>query len=105
RLGRVIDASQFAQFRIVGLQESLVEVNHRIAAATVVAKVFHDPRHIRVVERLNQVLNEPGKRFVVQRRAGDLLEERAEKRIGAGDELLRLGAGESGAAAGSAGAK
>ena len=105
RLGRIVNAAQLAQFRIVGLQEGFVEVNDRVATAAMFAKIFHDPRHVRVIERLNQVLDEPGERFVIQRRAGDLLEERAEKRIGAGDEFLRLCAGEPGAAAGSAGAE
>ena len=105
RLGRVIDAPQFAQLGVVGLQESFVEVNDRIAAAALFAKVFHHPRHVRVVKCLDQILDEPGKRLIVQGRARDLLEERAEKGIRARDELLRLLASELAAAAAGAGAE
>jgi len=57
-------------------------MNDGSAAGAAFAKIFHHPRHVRVVKRLDQILREPRKRLVLQRRAGDLLEKSAQERIG-----------------------
>ena len=56
RLGRVIDPAQLAQLGVVGLQEGLVKVNDRVATLAAFAEILQHPRHVRVVERLNQIL-------------------------------------------------
>ena len=89
-LGRVIDAAQFAELRVVGLQEGFVEMDDGIAAPRARAEVAQDAVHAGVIERLNNVVHKAGERLIVERRAGDLLEEMAEKGIGARDELARL---------------
>ena len=58
-----------------------------------------------MVQRLNQIFDKAGEGFLLQRRAGDLLEESAQKGIGARDQLLRFFTSKAGTAAGDAGAE
>ena len=53
RLGCVINAAQFAQFRIIRLQKGFIEMNHRVATGAAFAEVFQNPPHVRMIERLN----------------------------------------------------
>ena len=61
-----------------------------IAARTAFAEVLENPPHVCVGERLDQVFDQPGERLVIQTRAGDLLEEGAQERIGSRNQSLRL---------------
>ena len=60
RLGRVVDAAQFAQLRVVGGEEVLVEVHDRILLPCVLPEVLEDRRHVGTHEQQCEVVHDPG---------------------------------------------
>src|SRR5881275_179581 len=59
RLRRVVNAARLAQTWVVFGEESLVEVNHWVFASRPLAEVLKNPRHVRVREQRDEIVNRP----------------------------------------------
>ena len=85
---RVPYASILAQSRVVGVEEVLVEVNHRVAALFGLSVVLHDAAHVSGGEETNDVIDGPLDFFLDV--GIDVVEEFAQEWIGFRDKTRRL---------------
>ena len=96
RLGRVVDAAYFPQFRIVSGQEVLVEMDHRVFLPGAAAEIGQNRRHVRPVQEARQIVHDPGNTRVdvgAGDAAKDVAQERrrfCEDRFLSGEALRRL---------------
>ena len=94
----VVNASHFAELRVVLGEEGFVEVDHRVLAPGPLAEILEDAFDVGLVQKLGQIIDDPGQ-ALVQVRPGNVAENFTQERVGlrklesrpfAGEGLLRV---------------